>query len=141
MQITEKTGMTLLELIVCTVIIGILSSTAVPIARNVVRQQKEELLRENLREMRKAIDRFYERKSTKEPGLEDMAYYPASLDELVDARLLRKIPVDPFTERTDWKTRSSTDEKSSESSNMQNVFDVYSASDKIDARGQPYREW
>ncbi len=141
MQNIDKSGMTLLELIVCTVIIGILSSTAVPIARNVVRQQKEELLRENLREMRKAIDRFYERKSSREPGLDDAAYYPVNLEELVDARMLRKIPVDPFTEKPDWKTRSSTDEKSSDSSNLQNVFDVYSASEKIDMRGQPYREW
>ncbi len=141
MPITEKSGLSLLELIVCTVIIGILSTTAVPIARNVVRQQKEELLREHLREMRKAIDRFYEKKAEKEPGLEDASYYPISLNELVEKHMLRKIPVDPFTENADWKTRSSTDPLDAEISNQQNVFDVYSASDKIDSRGQAYKNW
>ena len=66
MLITERKGLSLLELIVCTVIIGILSTTAVPIAKNVVRQQKEELLREHLKEMRRAIDRYYEKKAAKE---------------------------------------------------------------------------
>ncbi len=148
MQITDKSqrfnklsGMTLLELIVCTVIIGILSSTAVPIAKNVVIQQKEELLRENLREMRRAIDRFYEKKSNSEPGLDDASYYPTSLDELVEKRMLRKIPIDPFTEKPDWQTRSSTDPLNAETTNLLNVFDIYSASDKIDRRGQPYKSW
>ncbi|MDD3148959.1 MAG: type II secretion system protein [Candidatus Riflebacteria bacterium] len=141
MLITDRSGLSLLELIVCTIIIGILSTTAVPIARNLVRHQKEELLQEHLRDMRKAIDRFYEKKAAREPGLDDASYYPASLEELVENKMLRKIPVDPFTEKPDWKTRSSTDLPHAEISNAQNVFDVYSASDKIDSRGRPYKNW
>ena len=87
---TTRRGLTLLELIVCTVIIGILSATAVPVAKNVVRRQKENLLRENLKEMRKAIDRYYEKKSAEQPGLADAQYYPASLEELVERRYLRR---------------------------------------------------
>jgi len=134
-------GLTLLELIVCTLIIGILSTTAVPIAKNVVRKQKESLLRDHLKEMRKAIDRYYDKKAAVTPGLADAQYYPLRLDELVEQRFLRRIPLDPFTEKPDWKTRSSTDEPGSAASNLQNVFDVYSATSEIDLRGQPYSTW
>jgi general secretion pathway protein G len=140
-NIKRKSGLTLLELIVCTVIIGILSATAVPVAKNVVRREKESLLRDHLKEMRKAIDRFHERKSALEPGLADAGYYPVSFEELIEQRLLRRIPLDPFTEKPDWKTRSSTDEPGSSISNRQNIFDVYSATDKTDLRGQPYSSW
>ncbi len=141
MTVTEKQGMTLLELLVCTVIIGILSATALPIAKNVVRHQKEVLLRERLAELRKAIDRFYEKKSTIEPGLSDIEYYPSSLEELVEKRFIRKIPVDPFTLSPDWITRSSTDLAETEISDMANVFDVFSATAESDRNNQPYRNW
>ncbi len=141
MPITEKKGLSLLELIVCTVIIGVLSTAAVPLAKNLVRSKKEELLREHLKDMRKAIDRFYEKKAAKEPGLPDSQYYPKTLNELVENRFLRKIPSDPFTEKPDWLTRSSTDADNAAISNMLNVFDVFSASDKTDGKGQPYSSW
>lgn len=139
--IERKSGLTLIELIVCTVIIGILSTTAVPLAKNVVRKQKESMLRDHLKEMRKAIDRYYEKKAGAAPGLEDAQYYPLSLEELVEQHYLRRIPLDPFTEKADWKTRSSTDEPDSAISNRQNVFDVYSATTMSDLRGQPYCSW
>ena len=138
---TTRRGLTLLELIVCTVIIGILSATAVPVAKNVVRRQKENLLRENLKEMRKAIDRYYEKKSAEQPGLADAQYYPASLEELVERRYLRRIPVDPFTEKADWQTRSSTDDPVGSISNRLNLFDVYSSTQEKDSSGQPYANW
>ncbi|HAE39885.1 MAG TPA: general secretion pathway protein GspG [Candidatus Riflebacteria bacterium] len=140
-MLTTKRGLTLLELIVCTLIIGILSTTAVPIAKNVVRKQKESLLRDHLKEMRKAIDRYYEKKSAASPGLEDAQYYPQSLEELVEGRYLRRIPLDPFTEKPDWKTRSSTDAPGNAISNQQNVFDIYSATSDSDLRGQLYSTW
>lgn len=141
MAATDKRGLTLIELIVCTVIIGILSTTALPIARNVVRKQKEALLLERLSEMRKAIDRYYTRQAEKQSGLEDWQYYPETLEQLVENKLLRKIPLDPFTEKADWKTRSSTDEAAATISNMVNVFDVFSSSPDLDLKGKPYSEW
>lgn len=140
MQITRK-GLTLLELIVCTVIIGVLSTTAAPLAKNFARRQKESLLRDHLKEMRQAIDRYYQKKSHDQPDGEDAGYYPLNLEELIEQRFLRRIPVDPFTEKSDWKTRSSTDEPDSSISNRRNLFDVYSASTEIDLRGQPYSSW
>lgn len=141
MAAIERQGLTLIELIVCTVIIGILSTTALPITRNVIRKQKEALLIERLSEMRMAIDRYYHKKAAKEPDLEDWRYYPQSLQQLVEERLLRKIPIDPFTENTGWKTRSSTDEATAGMTNTINVFDVYSATAESDLKGKPYCEW
>lgn len=141
MAATDKRGLTLIELIVCTLIIGILSTTALPIARNVVRKQKEALLLERLSDMRKAIDRYYARQVEKQSGLEDWQYYPENLGQLVESKLLRKIPLDPFTEKADWKTRSSNDEAATVISNMVNVFDVFSSSPDHDLKGKPYSEW
>jgi|SRR5947209_1757434 len=51
------------------------------------RQQKEQQLEEALNSMNQAIDRFSD----------DKDRYPKSLQELVDAGYLKKIPTDPVT--------------------------------------------
>ena len=137
----NKKGLSLIELIACTVIIGILASTALPVSKNYVLRQKEEALRENLREMRKAIDYFRDRKIASQPGLQEEEYYPESLQQLVETKCLRKIPLDPFTAKTDWKTKSSTDAFDANETDQRNVFDVYSATDQKDKKGVPYSEW
>jgi len=48
-------------------------------------------LRHNLDGLRQAIDQFYT----------DKGHYPKTLQELVDARYLRDVPMDPITERVD----------------------------------------
>ncbi len=50
--------MTLIELVVATGILLVLSSAAVPVARMTVRRAREAELRRDLREMRSAIDRY-----------------------------------------------------------------------------------
>jgi general secretion pathway protein G len=141
MQIIDKKGITLLELVVCTLIIGILASTALPISKNFVRNEKEKLLRERLREMRTAIDRYYQVKSAAEPGLNEADYYPTSLEELIEKRFLRKIPIDPVTGKAEWKLRSTTDQPGAEISDGKNVFDVTSTSGEIGSDKIPYNQW
>ncbi|MFZ5949290.1 MAG: type II secretion system protein [Candidatus Rifleibacteriota bacterium] len=141
MQITEKKGLTLLELVVCTLIIGILASTALPLSKNLLRHEKEQLLRDRLREIRYAIDRFYQMKVAKIPGLSEKEAYPASLQELVENRMLRRIPIDPMTGKADWRIRSTTDEITAELTDGTNVFDVTSTSGEIGSDGQPYFQW
>ena len=51
-------GYTLIELIITITVLSILVLTALPLAQNAVRRQKEQRLREALREMRMAIDEF-----------------------------------------------------------------------------------
>lgn len=136
---SKKMGLTLIELIVCTVIIGILSSIALPLSQNLIRQKKEEALRENLQTLRRALDRF--RDQVKEPGKPETECYPKNLSELVEKRVLRRIPIDPFTGKRDWGIRSSSDPVDAQFTDEKNVFDVFSKSDRISSKGNPYSDW
>lgn len=85
-------GFSLIELIVVVTIIGILASIALVNVRTAQRKAREAALRDNLHEMRKAIDNFYA----------DKQHYPSSLDELVP-NYIRRIPSDPITMQNDWE--------------------------------------
>lgn len=87
----RQKGFTLIELIVVVTIIGILAGIAVVNVRNAQRKAEEAALRDDLHEMRKAIDDFYA----------DKQRYPTDLNELVP-NYLRKIPNDPITKQPDW---------------------------------------
>jgi general secretion pathway protein G len=58
-SLTTSRGWTLIELIITLTVLSILTLGVVPIVRTVVKRQKEERLREALREMRTAIDEFH----------------------------------------------------------------------------------
>jgi general secretion pathway protein G len=89
----QQAGFSLIELIVVVTIIGILASVAVVQVKNAQRKAQEAALKDNLFEMRKAIDNFYA----------DKQRYPNDLNELVP-NYLRKIPKDPITKQDDWET-------------------------------------
>lgn len=87
-------GFTVIELVVVLAAIALLLSIAAPRYAQHVDRAREVALRHNLKAMRDAIDRFHA----------DRERYPESLRELVDARYLRDIPLDPLTERFDsWQ--------------------------------------
>lgn len=155
----KQAGFSLVELVVAFSILLILSSMAVPLARYQVRRQREKDLREDLSEMRHAIDKY---KDLCDAGKiqsanPDSYCYPPSLDVLVDGvklsntisgngqtgkiRLLRHIPTDPFTRDRDWGKRAMQDEPTSDSWGGQNVFDVYTKTMDKAADGTPYSEW
>ena len=153
MRHTSQRGMTLLELIIATSILLILASAALPVSRMAIKRQKEFELREYLREMRSAIDRYKDAADKNliqvELGTEG---YPKDLNVLVNGielatakerrvRLLRRIPVDPMTGRTDWGLRSVQDDPKSGSWGGQNVFDVYSRSSGTALDGSRYADW
>jgi general secretion pathway protein G len=58
-KVRAGNGFTLLELVITITILTILTLGAVPLARTGVQRQKEQQLRETLREMRIAIDQFH----------------------------------------------------------------------------------
>jgi general secretion pathway protein G len=83
-------GFTIIELLVVVTIVGILAGLAVVNVRHAQRKAKEEALRYNLTEIRKAIDSYYA----------DRQAYPPSLQDLVP-NYLKRIPMDPITESSD----------------------------------------
>jgi general secretion pathway protein G len=84
-------GFTLIELLIVVTIIGIIAGIAVVNVRHAQTKAQETVLRANLAQMRKAIDDFYA----------DKLRYPTTLQELVDAKYMRKIPPDPITKKSD----------------------------------------
>ena len=154
-----QAGLTLVELIVAFSILLILTTMAVPTARYQVRRQRETELREDLHEMRNAIDRYKDlcdQGKIQSPN-PDAYCYPLTLESLVDGvqlnntisgnnqsgkmRFLRRIPKDPFTGDTDWGKRSMQDEPDSTSWGGQNVFDVFSKTMNKASDGTAYSEW
>src|SRR6266550_9393504 len=87
----RQRGFTLIELIVVVTIIGILAAVAIVNVRNAQKKAQEAALRDDLHELRKAIDDFYA----------DKQRYPSDLSELVP-NYMRKIPSDPITKQPDW---------------------------------------
>ena len=143
-------GFTLIELIVATAILVILTGLAVPMARVTIKREKEHQLRQDLWMMRDAIDRYKDAADRNafqtKVGSEG---YPPDLDTLVNGvdvggkkvRFLRKIPTDPMTGDTDWGLRSMQDDPDSDSWGGQNVFDVYTKSQGEGLDGTKYKDW
>ena len=143
-------GFTLIELIVATFILVVLSTMALPLARLTIVRQRERQLRIDLWEMRDAIDRY---KALADRGgfqtKVDSQGYPPDLDTLVKGvdvqgtkiRFLRKIPIDPMTSTTEWGLRSMQDDPDSDSWGEQSVFDVHTKSSGTALDGTRYRDW
>jgi general secretion pathway protein G len=143
-------GLALLELIVATSILIVLSTMALPLARLTIQRQRERQLRIDLWEMRDAIDRY--KNLADRGGFQtkvDSQGYPPDLDTLVKGidvqgkkfRFLRRIPIDPMTGTTEWGLRSMQDDADSGSWGEQNVFDVYSKSEGTALDGTKYKDW
>jgi general secretion pathway protein G len=145
-------GFTLVEMIAAMTIMLLLTTIALPVAAIVVRREKEQELREDLRMMRNAIDRYKDFADRGMIPVEMDTYgYPPTLETLVKGvplkgskdryKFLRKIPVDPMTGNTDWGLRSMQDDPDSGSWGGQDVFDVYSKSQGVGLNGVPYADW
>jgi general secretion pathway protein G len=143
-------GFTLLELIIATSIVVVLSTMAVPLARLTIQREKERQLRFDLWEMRDAIDRYKDAADRNMFQTKvDSQNYPPDLETLVKGvdvntkkvRFLRQIPVDPMTGTTEWGLRSMQDDPDSDSWGGQSVFDVYTKSTGTGLDGTKYKDW
>ncbi|MBO0911509.1 MAG: type II secretion system protein [Acidobacteria bacterium] len=146
----KQGGFTLIELIVATTILLILSTMAVPLARVTIKREREKELRAALWQMRDAIDRY---KDTADQGKFQIKAgtdgYPPDLDTLVKGvdvgpkklKFLRKIPTDPMTGTTEWGMRSMQDDPDSDSWDGNDVFDVYTKSTGTALDGTKYKDW
>ena len=119
MKRANQKGLTLVELIVAFTIMLVLSSMAVPLARSKVRSTRERELSMALREVRGAIDKYKDYADLGYLGPQKLGTnnWPETLDVLVEGvklpgpdgkrmRFLRRIPMDPFTRKTEWGMRS-----------------------------------
>lgn len=147
---TKQRGFTLVELIVATTILLILSGLIIPVARVQIKREKEHRLRAALWEMRDAIDRYKDAADKNAFRVKvDSQGYPPDLQTLVDGvdvggkklRFLRHIPIDPMTDGTEWGLRSMQDDPTSDSWNGDNVFDVYTKSQGTALDGTKYKDW
>ena len=156
----RESGFTLLEIIIVLVILGILAGASYPLMRNSVRRERELSLRESLREMRQAIDaykRYHDLSGGQAIPIQwrTASGYPKSLEILVEGftptnvvgtegtkvRFMRRIPVDPMTDSTDWGMRGSGDPPTSTSWSGEDVFDVYTKADGTALNGSNFRDW
>jgi general secretion pathway protein G len=162
--LNNNRGVSLIELVVTMVILGILASLVLPSARMISTRVKEIELRRELREIRNAIDDYhkYWQKAKDQGKIMDVQNdpgYPKALQDLVDGtdfggltnykvKFLRRIPMDPFNPvpgdskpEDRWNLRSYEDDADSNSWGGQNVFDVSSKSDGTAIDGTKYKDW
>jgi general secretion pathway protein G len=134
-NITQK-GFTLIELLMSIMLIGILAGVALPVAEKSIQHSKEQKLMENLSMVRGAIDRYYMNSHKINPQNKEENKYPESLEQLVEMKYLRKIPVDPFTRETSWDVTYYVDLPV-----QKGIFDIHSRSKKLTSRGDLYSSW
>jgi len=151
-------GLTLLELIIALVILGILAAAALPMAEVAATRSKELELRRSLRDVRTAIDTWkadYDRAVAEKKIIASIneTGYPESLEKLVEGndwgglypykrKYLRRIPVDPFDEFEEgWGMRSYKDDPDSTVYGGEDLYDVYSQSTRRALDGTYYNTW
>ncbi|MCA1590452.1 MAG: type II secretion system GspH family protein [Acidobacteria bacterium] len=122
-------GFSLLELMIAMFILIILLSVALPTYQRTVQHARETVLKENLWQMRRAIDQY----------ASDKGKLPQTVDDLVDAKYLREKPVDPITEKTEWDEVQGEDTTSPEGE--EGLKDVKSLAEGEDSEGKEYKEY
>ncbi len=158
--IRNRSGFTLLEIIIVITILSVLTAAAIPMVRNTVKREREAELRLALRQIRQAIDRYklyHDQSNGTAIPIEwkTPTGYPKELKLLVDGftpanvvgtsearvRFMRRLPDDPATGTKDWGMRSYKDKPDSTSWGGEDVWDVYSKSDGTALNGTKYKDW
>lgn len=133
-----RRGFTLIELLVVLAIVALLLTIVAPRTIDHLERARETTLKASLKEMRSALDQFEA----------DLGRPPGSLEELVQRRYLRELPVDPITQRRDsWISVSPAEARaadviaSKEAASVDGVADVHSGAEGEGRDGTPYRSW
>lgn len=152
-------GFTLIEIVVAAVIVGILATMALPLAERAAQREKEAELRRALRDIRGALDAYKALADSGRIAMQPGASgYPARLEDLANGiaditrpddkkrYLLRRLPRDPFfpdpsvPAAKTWGLRAYSSPPDAPAPG-DDVYDVYSLSERVGLNGIPYREW
>ncbi len=152
-------GFTLIELVITVAILGVLATMALPMLQVTAQRQKETELRAALRDIRGALDAYHQAVVDKKiEAAADASGYPPDLEALTrgapditrpDRRplyFLRRLPRDPFNPDTALAAAETWGKRGYASpadppQEGEDVFDVFSRSEKTAINGTLYREW
>jgi general secretion pathway protein G len=122
----KNKGFTLVELLVVLAILALLLTLAVPRYFNGIERAKEATLRQDLTTLRESIDKFYA----------DTGQYPKALEDLVERKYIRKLPVDPITDSdTTWVLTAP------EPPLVGDIYDIHSGAPGTAKDGSKYADW
>ncbi len=152
-------GFTLIELVIAVAIVGVLALMAAPLMEVTAQRQRETELRIALRQIRSAIDAYHQAVLDKKiEAAADASGYPPDLSSLATGTrdltdpegkklyFLRRVPRDPFfadatvAAADTWGKRAYSSPPD-EPRAGEDVYDVYSLSEKKGLNGVTYREW
>lgn len=128
-----KKGFTLIELVIVFTLIGILVGLGLPQYKNAIRKAKETTLKENLYIIRMILNQYYT----------DKKKYPLLLQELIDERYLKTMPIDPITQSSEtWvEIQEELTEDDLLNGVIPGVADVVSGSNLQALDGTYYNTW
>ncbi len=127
----QQRGFTLIELIIVCAMISILLGVMVPIYKLHIVHANEAVLKEDLYNMRNAIDQY----------TQDKGKAPQALDDIVSAGYLHAIPKDPFTHSSETWQVVQEDVLESIDQNAPGITDVKSGSNLSSSDGSAYNTW
>ncbi|HEV2400296.1 MAG TPA: prepilin-type N-terminal cleavage/methylation domain-containing protein [Candidatus Sulfotelmatobacter sp.] len=123
-------GFTLLELMIVISIMMILMAVAVPLYQHHVMEAREAVLKQNLDTINRVIEAYRM----------DKAQSPQSLDDLVTAGYLPKLPTDPMTGKADW-VADQEDPMNAVDPQNPGIGRAHSASNGTALNGEAYSTW
>jgi general secretion pathway protein G len=124
-----EAGFSLLELMIAMFIMIILLSIALPAYQRTVEHARETVLKENLWQIRRAIDQY----------AADKGKLPQSIEDLVTSKYLHEKPIDPITEKSEWNEVQGEDKLSPDGA--QGLTDVKSLAEGTDSDEKQFKDY
>lgn len=127
----SQRGFTLMELLVVMTIIALLSTVGIVGYRHSTKLSKESVLKENLFQIRHALEQYHA----------DRSRYPTSLAQLRDKGYVREIPKDPMTNSAEtWRTEMESADPDQPDAEP-GIWNIRSGSQDISEDQVPYSDW
>ena len=124
--VCKSKGFTLVELLVVLAILALLLTLAVPRYFASIERAKDAALMHDLNTLRESLDKFYA----------DTGRYPKTLEDLVERKYIRKLPVDPITGKNSTWIFSAP-----ELPIEGDISDIHSGATGVAKDGSRYADW